>query len=221
MEKKFDTIKDKVNLTNKNQQLYIRLGIALVLCVVGLIFIVPRVQANIRSSQVESLVKIDLPGKKASFADTKTIDKEIKESRAMTVVFTLPSGRTYDQMISLFKDEETMKTFSRSLTIYPIVYDASKIEKKYNVKKEETTAIFFENGKEKNRFSVNENMDVKTALIPELNQLPLASVDTNDQTQAQPEAQTEEQTNPAASSETAEPVQNQEQLEQEKLQSIQ
>lgn len=226
-DKKMNEQKNTGSTLNKQQQLLIRLGIAAAILILALVLIIPRAQANIRSSQIDSLVDVEFKTKKVKFADTKTIDKEIEESRAATVMFTVPSGKSYEQLISLFKDEKTMQSFSRSMTVYPIVYDAANLEKKYNVKKDEITVIFFESGKEKNRFTVDESMDVKTAFIPKLNELPLAAVDPatqqqQDQSQEQTPAGTET-TAPQedASQGTAETVQNEEQQHQEKLQTIQ
>ncbi|MBP1045914.1 hypothetical protein I6N96_06440 [Enterococcus sp. BWM-S5] len=225
MEKKPNTNKTSKNVTSslsKQQQLIVRLGIAVVVVVLALILIIPRAQANIRSSQIDSLVDVEFSSKKVKFADTKTIDKEIEESKATTVLFTVPSGKTYEQLISLFKDEKAMQDYSRSITIYPIVYDAADLEKKYNVKKETITVIFFESGKEKNRFTVDESMDVKTAFIPKLNELPLAAVDPATQEQQnQAQEQASGETQDAAPQETTETVQNEEQIHQEKLQTIQ
>lgn len=217
--------KNTGNTMNKQQQLLIRSGIAAVVVVLALILIIPRAQANIRSSQIDSLVDVSFKTKKVKFADTKTIDNEIKESRAATVMFAVPSGKTYEQLISLFDDEEAMQSFSRSMTIYPIIYDAAKVEKQYNVKKDEITVIFFESGKEKNRFTVDEGMDVKTAFIPKLNELPLAAADpatqeqqAQEQTPAETQGTTPQETAPEGTTET---VQNEEQQHQEKLQTIQ
>ncbi|MBL1225937.1 hypothetical protein [Enterococcus sp. BWR-S5] len=229
MEKKPNTQANEPKNTgsglNKQQQLLIRVGIAAVIVIFALILIIPRAQANIRSSQIDSLVDVTFKTKKVKFADTKTIDKEIEESRASTIMFTVPSGKTYEQLISVFSDEELMQTFSRSMTIYPIVYDAANVEKKYNVKKDEITVIFFESGKEKNRFIVDESMDVKTAFIPKLNELPLAAVDpATQEQQAQDQTQTETQdTTPqeTAPQETTDTAQNEEQVHQEKLQTVQ
>lgn len=205
---------------NKQQQLLLRVGIGAVVVILALILIIPRAQANIRSSQIDSLVDVTFSTKKIKFADSKTINKEIAESRAATVMFAVPSGKSYDQLISLFKDEPTMQSFSRSMTIYPIVYDAANTEKKYNVKKDEVTVIFFEGGKEKNRFTVDESMDIKTAFIPKLNELPLAAVDpaTQEQTPAETQDTTPQEGTPQ---ETGEVIPNEEQQHQEKLQTIQ
>ncbi|MCB5950786.1 hypothetical protein LI951_01745 [Enterococcus sp. BWT-B8] len=202
---------------NKNPKLLIQLGIAVIIIIAALFLVIPRVQANIRLSQVESLVDVDFSSKKVKFADTKTIEKEIKDSRAITVVFSVPSGKTYDRVISLFEDEEEMKMFSRSLTVYPIIYDASEIEKQYNIKKEDVTVIFFEGGKERNRFIVESTMDVKTELILKLNELPLAIVESD----APIDTPTDAPTTESAAPEPTEPEPTAEQLHQEKLQTVQ
>lgn len=180
MKKNFIDVKDDfVALMNKQKKLTAIILALIVLVIISLFLVVPRVQANIRSSEIKSLVNQEKLTKKANFLEAKTADKEISEKTAMTVLFSIPSGKTYDNIINVLKNSQQMKGFNHSIYIYPIVYDAEKIEKKYTIKKDEVTIVFFENGKEKNRIVIDENLDTKTMLIPALNQLPLPSVKQN------------------------------------------
>ncbi|MBO0469349.1 hypothetical protein JZO66_02235 [Enterococcus sp. DIV0242_7C1] len=186
MKKNFIDAKDDViDYLNKQKKMTaIIIGIA-VLFIISLFFMIPKVQANIRASQIQSIVSQTKLAKKANYLDAKTADQQISEKTAMTVLFSVPSGKTYDAVIDVLKDTDQMKTFNHSIYIYPIVYNAEKIEEKYKLKKDETTVIFFESGKEKNRFTLETSQDIKTTLIPALNQLPLSSVEPTVQTPAE------------------------------------
>lgn len=177
MKKNFIDVKDDfIALINRQKKLAAIILAVIILAIISLVVAVPRMQAHIRASEIKSLVSEDKLAKKASYLDSQTADKEISDKTAMTVLFSTPSGETYTQIIDVLKDSKQMKDFNHSIYIYPIVYDAEKIEKKYNIKKDDVTIIFFENGKEKNRIPVDKNLDIKTMLIPSLNQLPLSSV---------------------------------------------
>ncbi|MGX7243240.1 hypothetical protein ACWOC1_00175 [Enterococcus quebecensis] len=177
MKKNFIDVKDDfVASLNRQKKLTAIILAIIVVLIIGLFIIVPKVQANIRASEINSLVSEEKLAKKANYLDAKTADTEISEKTAMTVLFSAPSGKTYQKVIDILKDSKQMKDFNHSIYIYPIVYDAQTIESKYNIKKDEVTIIFFENGKEKNRLSISENYDAKTMLITELNQLPLSSM---------------------------------------------
>jgi len=165
-----------IHYINKNRKLsFIVLIISLVLILV-LILWIPKAQANIRASEIHSLIAEEPLNKKAIFLDSQTADQEISDKTAITVLFTEPSGKTYDEILTILKNKTKMNEFNHSIYIYPMVYNIPTIEKTYNVKRAEPTVIFFENGKEKNRLTINSTEDMVAMLIPALNQLPLASV---------------------------------------------
>ncbi|EOL44231.1 hypothetical protein [Enterococcus caccae] len=177
MKKNFIDVKDDfIAYINRQKKLSAIILAVIVLAFISLVVAVPRMQANIRSSEIKSLVNEANLTKKANYLDIETADKEISEKAAMTVLFSTPSGKTYNEIIDVLKDTKQTKEFNRSIYIYPIVYNTEKIEKKYNIKKNEVTIIFFENNKEKNRLSIDQSLDIKTMLIPSLNQLPLSAV---------------------------------------------
>lgn len=180
MKKNFIDVKDDFVATiNRQKKLTAIILAVIVLFIISLFIVVPKVQANIRASEINSLVNQDKLTKKANFLNAKTADKEISEKTAMTVLFSVPSGKTYGEIIDVLKSSKQMKEFNHSIYIYPIVYDAQKIENNYKIKKDDVTIVFFENGKEKNRVLIDESLDIKTMLIPSLNQLPLPSVEKN------------------------------------------
>ncbi|MGX7262475.1 hypothetical protein ACWOEF_00715 [Enterococcus crotali] len=178
MKKNFIDVKDDfVASLNRQKKLTAIIIAVIVVLIISLFIVVPRVQANIRSSEIKSLVSQEKLTKKASYLDAQTADKEISEKTAMTVLFSVPSGKTYNQVIQVLKDSKKIKEFNHSIFVYPIVYDPEKIEEKYAVKRDEVTVIFFENGKEKNRIPIDASFDVNTLLILALNQLPLSSLE--------------------------------------------
>lgn len=177
MKKDFINVKDNIiEFINRQKKLTAIILVVIVLVIISLFMVVPKVQANIRASEIKSLVNQENLSKKANYLDPKTADKEISKKTAMTVLFSVPSGRTYGNVMNVLKDSELMKDFNRSIYLYPMVYDVEKIEQKYKIKKNEVAIVFFENGKEKNRISIDENFDTKKMLITSLNQLSLSSI---------------------------------------------
>lgn len=201
MKKNFVDVKDDfVAYLNRQKKLTAIMLAVIVLFIISLFIVVPKVQANIRASEIKSLVSQEKLAKKANYLNTKTADEEIKEKTAMTVLFSVPSGRTYENVIDVLKNSEQMNDFNHSIYIYPMVYNVGEIEKNYEIKQDDVTIIFFENGKEKNRVIVDESFDAKTMLIPSLNQLPLSSLGESIQ---QPPAQT-----PNTTESTQQPAEN-------------
>lgn len=177
MKKNFIDVKDDlVASINRQKKLSAIILAVSVLFIISLFIVVPKVQANIRASEIKSLVNQEKLAKNANYLDAKTADNEISKKTAMTVLFSVTSGKTYGNVIDVLKNSEQMKEFTRSIDIYPMVYDVEQTETKYKIKKNEVTIVFFENGKEKNRISIDESFDTKTMLIPALNQLPLSSL---------------------------------------------
>lgn len=196
MKKNFINVKDDfVTKLNKQKKLTAIIMGILVLFVICLIIFVPKVQATIRSSEIESLVSHENLAKKATYLDLGTADQEIAEKTAITVLFSVPSGKSYDNIIKVLKNTEAMKEFNHSIFIYPIVYNAEYIEEKYVVNKDEPTVIFFESGKEKNRQIIDDSFDINTMFISTLNQLPLSNA--------------LESTEPATTTETAQSAEDQ------------
>ena len=102
----------------------------------------------------------------------------IKQSRAISVMFSKPNGKTYQDMLDVFNDPELMEELNRPIFYYPIVYDVHELEQKYNIRTDEVTFIFFDGGKEANRITAGKGgiTDFDKELIPELNRLPLANI---------------------------------------------
>ena len=128
--------------------------------------------------QVNSLVYSSIPTSKLKPFDYSQADQKIKQSRAISVMFSKPNGKTYQDMLDVFNDPELMEELNRPIFYYPIVYDVHELEQKYNIRTDEVTFIFFDGGKEANRITAGKGgiTDFDKELIPELNRLPLANI---------------------------------------------
>lgn len=156
---------------------YQKVSIAIIFTLLLLIFsivIIPNVQRNIRRSELETLIgQQEMESSKVRFLDLQTADEHIKEEEAITVLFTKPSGDSYEQIQALFMEEKEMEAFHRTVFVYPIIYQADRIKKTYQIQEDAPVFIFFEKGQEKNRLLIDQRTDVKHMLISELNQLPM------------------------------------------------
>lgn len=133
---------------------------------------------KIREEQVNSLVYSSIPTSELKPFDYSKADQKIKQSRAISVMFSKPNGKTYQDMLDVFNDPELMEELNRPIFYYPIVYDVHELEQKYNIRTDEVTFIFFDGGKEANRITAGKGgiTDFDKELIPELNRLPLANI---------------------------------------------
>lgn len=133
---------------------------------------------KIREEQVNSLVYSSIPTSKLKPFDYSKADQKIKQSRSISVMFSKPNGKTYQDMLDVFNDPELMEELNRPIFYYPIVYDVHELEQKYNIRTDEVTFIFFDGGKEANRITAGKGgiTDFDKELIPELNRLPLANI---------------------------------------------
>lgn len=133
---------------------------------------------KIREEQVNSLVYSSIPTSKLKPFAYSQADQKIKQSRAISVMFSKPNGKTYQDMLDVFNDPELMEELNRPIFYYPIVYDVHELEQKYNIRTDEVTFIFFDGGKEANRITAGKGgiTDFDKELIPELNRLPLANI---------------------------------------------
>jgi hypothetical protein len=165
-----------INFFNKQKKLATILIGGIIILFIGFVLIIPKVQASIRSSEIQSLVQSEKLNKKANYLDPRTADQLIRTKPAITVLFSVPHGKTYDEIQAILKDDAKMNEFTHSIYLYPMVYNIDKIEKKYDVKENEVTVIFFENGKEKNKYQLKNDSDIKASLIPTLNQMPMSTM---------------------------------------------
>lgn len=138
-------------------------------------FVFPK---NIREAQVESLVYAEINSPKLKPLNINEASQTIEESKAISVLFSVPSGEMYQALMDIFHDPKKMAELNRPIYFYPLVYQVNELEQRYDLKQEHLTVIFFQNGKEANRLVYNANQlsDFPTQLIPELNRLPLANI---------------------------------------------
>ena len=77
-------------------------------------------------------------------------------------------------MMALITRKE--KELNRSIYFVPVVYDKEAFKETYKITSEEITFIFFEKGKEKNRFTYEELTTPTNELMPGLNRLPMWNI---------------------------------------------
>lgn len=140
----------------------------------GLTVVMLTASPIIRTEQVDQLIINDLPTKQIIPFSYNQGDQEIKNKKAISVVFTKPNGEQYQAAMTLLSEKE--EELNRKFYYYPIIYDADELKKKYNVSPDKVTFIFFQNGVEKNRFTFDSLEDVEEDLIPELNRLPMFNI---------------------------------------------
>lgn len=173
LKKNFVDVKDDfMGALNKQKRLGAFIIGGVVLLFLSLILIVPRVQANIRNSQINSLVNENIDSKKVTFLEYKTMDTVIAEQKGITVLFVQPNKKQHIKVMDILKDSKKLAEFNRGIYIYPIVYNVKEVEKKYSLTPAEPTLVFFENGKEKNRLVLTKEFNLDTMFVPEFNRLP-------------------------------------------------
>lgn len=94
-------------------------------------------------------------------------------------MFCVPKGKQYETLLAIFNDPKEMEELNRPIYFYPLIYDIKETEQKYKINQEKPTVIFFKDGKEANRLTIEKkDNQAKLAqeMIPELNRLPLANI---------------------------------------------
>lgn len=133
---------------------------------------------KIKADQVDSLVYSTITSDKVKGFDYSNAKQTIADSKAISAMFCVPKGETYEQVLSIFNDSKKMEELNRQIYFYPLVYDVAEEEKEYGINREQITFIFFDGGKETNRVVIGKEgiTDVSKELVPELNRLPLANI---------------------------------------------
>ncbi|MBO0431249.1 hypothetical protein [Enterococcus sp. DIV0660C] len=133
---------------------------------------------KIKADQVDSLVYSTITSDKVKRFDYSNAKQTITDSKAISVMFCVPKGKNYEQVLTILNDSKKMEELNRQIYFYPLVYDVAKEEKEYGINREQITFIFFDGGKETNRVVIGADgiTDVSNELVPELNRLPLANI---------------------------------------------
>lgn len=152
-----------------NQPKKFYLSIFLIL-IVGLLLSLSVVSAR-KQIQTEQLEILVFPSVSSKIIEPLTDLTVIEKEPAVTVVFSSPSAKKYQEMFQLISEKE--KELNRSIYFYPIVYNVEELTKKYKVNSEQMTFVFFEKGVEKNRFTYEALEVPNEELMPELNRLPM------------------------------------------------
>ena len=133
---------------------------------------------KIREEQVNSLVYADIHSPKLQPLNLNEAPKKIEESKAISVLFSVPNGEKYQELLKIFHNSKKMNELNRSIYFYPLLYNVKELEQRYNINQEQITIIFFKEGKEANRLSLetDQSFNLSEELIPELNRLPLTNI---------------------------------------------
>lgn len=164
---------------NKKKFKFLFFLLLLLLLSLFLPLVIPDLTSEIQRAEMQSLVVEKNLNKKINYLYPISADETIKKKNGITVMFAIPNGKLYTDIIRVFKDSQQMNLFNRTLYIYPIIYQSQEIEKKYNINKNQITMIFFENGKAQNSFLVTQELNIKNDFISLLNQLPLTTETAN------------------------------------------
>jgi hypothetical protein len=148
----------------------IRLIVTLVIVLCGTLAMI-LVNSSIRTNQLNRLVLEDVPNEQITPVAYNKIQKQIKDKKAVSVMFSKPSGPAYDQAMTLIQKKED--ELNRKFYYYPLVYDSAVLSDQYDLDVNDVTFVFFENDKEKNRVTVKKLKDLDENLIPEINRLPM------------------------------------------------
>lgn len=132
-------------------------------------------QGNIRRSQIASLVTPGIKNKKIKTLTYGEGDRQIKDTTAISVMFSVPRGQSFANVLDLL-DSQQGKELNRNFYYYPLIYETENLTKQYHIDPSKVTFIFFEKGEEKNRFVFEDLANYQTELIPELNRLPMWNI---------------------------------------------
>lgn len=163
---------DTINANKKKSILDVFLALLLV---IALTFLTLTVNSKIRAAQMDNLIYEDLPTKKIVPFSYGEGDKMINEKKAVSVMFAKPNQTETRKALQIIKQKED--ELNRKFYYYPLVYQTPEIKNTYNIASDEVTFVFFQNGEEKNRFTLNSVKDPKENFIPELNRLPMWNIE--------------------------------------------
>lgn len=169
-----DFKEDLKEITNRQWQvLGITAGSVLVALILFLFF-VPQIQNNIRQSQLDAIVYPPVVKEKVKIVSTTELAQTVKEQKAVTVIF-LRNGRTLTKEAwEILGDEKALGDLNHQVYVYPLVYDAKETIEKYQLADDSVTCVFYEKGKEENRYTLKTN--ATKDWMEQLNALPMANV---------------------------------------------
>lgn len=131
--------------------------------------------AHIRQSEYTELLAPTISSKKIKLFAYGSENQEIKNTNAISVMFSPPYGAQYDKVMQTLGGKQGAE-LNRTFYYYPLVYDTQNVTQKYRIDPNKVTFIFFEKGVEKNRFEVEDLTDYTDEFIPELNRLPMWNI---------------------------------------------
>lgn len=163
---------DTINANRKKSILGVFFALLLV---IALTFLTLTVNSKIRAAQMDNLIYEDLPTKKVVPFSYGEGDKIINEKKAVSVMFAKPNQAETKKALQIITQKE--EELNRKFYYYPLVYQTQEIKNTYDIADDEVTFIFFQNGKEKNRFMLSSVKNPEKNFIPELNRLPMWNIE--------------------------------------------
>lgn len=139
-----------------------------------LTFLTLTVNTKIRAAQIDSLIYEDLSTKKIIPFSYGQGDKVIKEKKAVSVMFAMPNQPDTRQALQIINQKNN--ELNRNFYYYPIIYQTDEIANTYDLAPDEVTFVFFQDGQEKNRFTLSSLENPEENFIPELNRLPMWNI---------------------------------------------
>lgn len=168
-----------IEIVSENERRSLMITVSLVIIAIIFSTSAAFAQTTIRQDQLNDLVFDSLKSDHLIPLNYCELEEKINDTKAISIMFSQPSGTSFENVMTILDnpDQETM--LNRKFYYYPIVYDSETIAKNYQLNPRQVTFIFFRNGKEKNRFVVENLQDLNSEFIPELNRLPMWKLNQN------------------------------------------
>jgi len=167
---------DTIYANKKKSIISILLGLIIVTMLTVLTL---TVHTKIRAAQMDNLIYEDLPTNKIVPFSYGQGDKVIKDKKAVSVMFAKPNQADTQQALKIIQQKE--KELNRNFYYYPIIYQTDEIARTYDLSPDDVTFVFFQDGKEKNRFTLSSVDNPEENFIPELNRLPMWNINVQEE----------------------------------------
>lgn len=138
--------------------------------VIVLFLTIPWIRNEIRNDEIASTFSSSYLGNEDKIHVIKygELNKVLKEQKRVVLFFARPDLSDYSKIEALLNKRVDEKYFPENLYIYPIVYDKEDIMKRYDLT-DKQTFILIEDSTEMNRIVIENDDQIKTALIKQLN----------------------------------------------------
>lgn len=159
-----------VNLVT-NYPMPVAVGVITFSFVVIVLFLtIPWLRNEIRNDQIASTFSSAYVGNedKIHVINYGELNKVLKSEKEVVVFFARPDLSDYSKVQELLNKKVGEKYFPKNLYVYPILYDKEDIMKRYDLL-DKQTFILIEDSTEMNRIVVENDDQIKTSLIKQIN----------------------------------------------------